>query len=246
MLRVVVGITCWFFLASGLAGQTTTLCRQALALGLDVSSSVDPIEYELQMRGLAAALLDADVQAILLSQPSAPVALAIYEWSSKTDQYLIVDWQLIKTIDDLHKISALLHRQKHSAATRSTALGEAIRYGGRLLARAPGCWNLTLDISGDGKNNDGFDPQTAQLDAIFETTNINGLVIDFDVEQNGQIMDYRPGDLAGYYRQEVILGVNAFVQTALGFSDFQAAMRKKLLRELNTAVSALRPAGDTG
>lgn len=212
-------------------------CRQALALGLDVSSSVDPREYDLQMGGLANALMDPDVQTVLLAQPDAPVTLAIYEWSSKFDQNLIVDWTRIKGAEDLKKIAAVLHARHHNPKTRSTAIGHAIRYGGRLLARAPKCWNMTLDISGDGKNNDGFRPSRAHEDAIFATATINGLVIGADVTSNDQIVDNEIGELSSYYRSEVIFGANSFIQTAVGFRDFQAAMRMKLLRELNIAVS---------
>jgi len=44
----------------------------------------------------------------------------------------------------------------------------------------------------------------------------------------------------------VIFGANAFIQTALGFADFQEAMRRKLLRELSIAVSEIRHPGDNG
>ncbi len=236
----------FLILAAGSAGTANAACRQALALGLDVSSSVDPQEYKLQMGGLALALLDAEVRTLLFSQPSAPVALAVYEWSSQSDQNLIVDWRLIKSDTDLQEIAAVLQARHHSPITRSTALGHAIRYGGRLLARAPDCWTLTLDISGDGKNNDGFFPRLAHKDAIFQSATINGLVIDSDAAIVNQITDYRPGDLPGYYLEEVIFGANAFIQTALGFADFQEAMRRKLLRELSIAVSEIRHPGDNG
>ncbi len=234
ILGVVLAMLC-------LPGPTRAACRQALALGLDVSSSVDPVEYELQMGGLAKALLDDEVQALILAQPSAPVALAIYEWSSAHDQTLIVDWKLITDAGDLRAIAAALDARRHRAITRSTALGHAIRFGGALLDRAPGCWHLTLDISGDGKNNDGFLPDIAHRDPVFRSATINGLVIDFDSAENDQITDYRPGDLSKYYRDEVIQGANAFIQTANGFRDYSVAMRRKLLRELDIAVSGLRP-----
>ncbi|MFT5639566.1 MAG: hypothetical protein ACI861_002400 [Paracoccaceae bacterium] len=128
------------------ASSLHAACRQGLALGLDVSSSVDPLEYDLQMGGLATALLDPDVQTLILGQPSAPVAIAIYEWSSFSDQNVIVDWRLIKTPQDLQDIAQLLNAKRHQPITRSTALGQAIIFGGRLLARAPNCWTLTLDI----------------------------------------------------------------------------------------------------
>ena len=48
-------------------------CRQALALGLDVSGSVDAREYRLQLSGVASALDAPEVREKLLSMPAAPV-----------------------------------------------------------------------------------------------------------------------------------------------------------------------------
>ncbi|MFC6686684.1 DUF1194 domain-containing protein [Jhaorihella thermophila] len=56
-------------------------CRHALALGLDVSGSVDGREYRLQLDGLAAALRDPRVKQALLAMPAAPVRIAVFEWS---------------------------------------------------------------------------------------------------------------------------------------------------------------------
>ena len=54
------------------AGAAQADCRQALALGLDVSGSVDAQDYALQMQGLAAALEHPQVRAALLSRPALP------------------------------------------------------------------------------------------------------------------------------------------------------------------------------
>ena len=56
-------------------------CRLALSLGLDVSGSVDETEYGLQMHGLAAALLNPQVQDALLAFPGAPVRLHVFKWA---------------------------------------------------------------------------------------------------------------------------------------------------------------------
>ena len=69
-------------LVAGLgASAAPAECRQALALGLDVSGSVDAGEYALQLGGLAAALESADVRAALLDIPELPVHLTVFEWS---------------------------------------------------------------------------------------------------------------------------------------------------------------------
>jgi hypothetical protein len=47
---------------------------------MDVSASVDAAEYQLQIEGLAAALIHPSVVEAALSG-TGPVALSIYEWS---------------------------------------------------------------------------------------------------------------------------------------------------------------------
>jgi hypothetical protein len=96
-------------LASPLSAQSS--CRQALALGLDVSGSVDAREYRLQLDGLALALANPEVTAALLGQRGAPIRIAVYEWSDPGDERLIVGWTDIASQSDLFAIqSALLHK----------------------------------------------------------------------------------------------------------------------------------------
>ncbi|WP_337248599.1 DUF1194 domain-containing protein [Rhodovulum sulfidophilum] len=59
---------------------------------MDVSGSVDAEEYRLKRDGLAPALLQPEVRAAFLHIPSAPVALAIFEWSGMLDQRQILFW----------------------------------------------------------------------------------------------------------------------------------------------------------
>ncbi|MEQ8663624.1 MAG: DUF1194 domain-containing protein, partial [Gammaproteobacteria bacterium] len=50
--------------------------------------------------------------------------------------------------------------------------------------------------------------------------------------------------LLGYYRSYVLRGANAFTETAVTFEDFETAMRRKLIRELEpAAVSRLERLG---
>ncbi len=44
-------------------------------------------------------------------------------------------------------------------------------------------------------------------------------------------IDRTVAELSAHYRAEVIHGPGAFVEVARGYKDFEAAMRRKLLRE---------------
>ncbi|WP_336469992.1 DUF1194 domain-containing protein [Candidatus Halocynthiibacter alkanivorans] len=213
------------------AVAAVAVCRQALALGLDVSGSVNTAEYRLQSRGLANALLDPEVSAAFLSMPHAPVRLFIYEWAEGAPRVL-QDWREIRDAGDLAQTAALLRGNQRVRMPPATQLGMAMRFGARALAAQQSCWKLTLDISGDGKSNAGPRPRDVRNSGVLGRATVNGLLI----SSTG------PG-LENYYRAEVLHGPDAFVEKARGYSAYSDAMRRKLLRELKIlAIGALDPA----
>lgn len=242
-MRAVVAVLVLVMVAASPA-TAQTACRQALALGLDVSGSVDTREYRLQLDGLAAALADPDVRAAILAMPSAPVRIAVYEWSSPADQRLIVPWTALTSEDVINGAIALLRGWSRTDGDPSTAIGAALLNGAALLDQQRSCWKRTLDISGDGKSNTGPHPRDISTSARMAPYTVNALVIGADAPRNGDRREMQVGELAAYFRFFVISGPDAFVETALGFQDYQAAMTRKLLRELEGLAlsSADRPA----
>ncbi|XDA97615.1 DUF1194 domain-containing protein [Sulfitobacter sp. LCG007] len=227
------------FLLFNLAGGAQAACRQALALALDVSGSVDLHEYRLQLDGLVTALNDPEVRAILLSQPQAPVALLVFEWSGPGDQAVLVPWTTVDGPAALKAISTTLASAERRVTTPGTALGEAMTAGAAHLAGAPDCWKRTLDISGDGKSNLGPRPRDVKPDVTAEGVTVNGLVVGSD--NAGRDVT---AELTAYFRAEVIIGPEAFVETALGYEDYAQAMARKLKRELEgRLLSGLDPSG---
>ncbi len=209
-------------------------CRLALALALDISTSVDATEDALQRRGLAAALIAPEVQEAFFISPQ-PVALAVYEWSGSFNQTLLLDWKVIATPADLVSAAHRIGQSERSANDSPTAMGHALAYGATLMQRAPPCLFQTIDISGDGKNNDGYGPQIAYKHFPFENTTVNGLVIN-GADFEGEI------DLIPFFQNNVLHGPGAFLEIASGFEDFERAMRRKLERELKgLELSELRP-----
>lgn len=223
-------------LALPLAGAAQAECRLALALGLDISSSVDPAEDRLQRQGLAAALTAPEIVEALLSVPGQDVALAVFEWSGRYQQDMTLDWRLLQSRADILAAARAIAGSKRRYAEFPTAIGFALGYAAGVFRAAPPCQYLTLDMSGDGRNNEGFSPVLAYRNFPLDEVTVNGLVI-------GGSED----DLAGYYAREVIKGPGAFVEEARNFEDFERAMRRKLLRELRVrAVGALEGDGAQG
>lgn len=221
------------------AGQAGP-CRQALALGLDVSGSVDAAEYRLQVEGIAEALSDPEVARVVLAAPAAPIRLMVYEWSGPSDQHVIAGWSEITDAAALALFTDQLRATRRVAAAPSTAIGSALTAGARFLAQQDECWKRTLDISGDGMSNTGPRPQDLDHVAALKGITVNALVI-------GAELPRPPGapsssGLASYFERHVIRGPEAFVIPADGYAAYRAAMKKKLLRELEgLAVGLLEP-----
>ncbi|MBF9035555.1 DUF1194 domain-containing protein [Rhodobacterales bacterium HKCCE2091] len=205
------------------AAQEET-CRLALLLGLDVSASVDADEYLLQQEGLMSALVAPEVQEAFLNGPG-PVALAVYEWSGRFQQDLLADWTLIRSEADLLAVAAAVGRGERRSTDFPTALGYALGFAANTFAEAPPCLFQTLDISGDGQNNDGFPPSAA-----YEHFQLGGVTV------NGLAIGGAQREIAEYYAEEVIQGPGAFVEYASSHRDFADAMRRKLERELQAMI----------
>ncbi|MEQ9259299.1 MAG: DUF1194 domain-containing protein [Roseovarius sp.] len=244
MKRALRRLVCAAALAALGATAAGATCRQALALGLDVSGSVDAREYRLQADGLAAALLDPQVQAAFLAYPGAPVRLMIFEWSSLTHQRELSGWKEIHSAEDLGEIATRLRATRPAIVENpSTAIGAAMLYGAVALNAQSECWQKTLDISGDGPANIGRHPRDI-TEAEMQGITVNGLVIGPDSASNTTKNRENMKSLLGYYRSYVLRGANAFTETAVTFEDFETAMRRKLIRELEpAAVSRLERLG---
>lgn len=206
-------------------------CRLALALAFDVSRSVDMNDYRIQRDGIVAALTDAEVRQAFLG-PANPVAIAVYEWSGAASQTIVVPWTLVRSAGDLDAAAARVATHVRDPKSQPTAIGSALSAGRRLLAEAPACWTQVIDISGDGRNNQGPEPGRVYEREAWGDITVNGLVI-----------GGHETDLASYFRRSVIRGPGAFVEIALTHREFAAAFRKKLLRELTEPVFGAGPGG---
>jgi len=94
------------------------------------------------------------------------------------------------------------------------------------MSQAPQCLFQTIDLSGDGSNNDGYGPRIAYRHFAFQNVVVNGLVINA-ADFEGELF------LIPFFENNVLHGPGAFLEVAQGFEDFERAMRKKLKRELS-------------
>ncbi|MEP3919469.1 DUF1194 domain-containing protein [Ascidiaceihabitans sp.] len=208
-------------------------CRLALLLAVDVSSSVDAAEDQLQRGGIVSALIAPEVQNAFFAS-DVPVALGIYEWSGRYNQEVLLDWVIIDTPSDLLAAAETVADSKRSHNDFPTAMGHALGFGAKMLARAPQCDTKTLDMAGDGQNNEGFGPQAAYREFPFDDVTVNGLVV------NGADFEAETG-LIAFYEGQVMHGPGAFIVVAQGFDDYASAMRRKLVRELSLPILGALP-----
>lgn len=227
-------LTIWvsaFIASASIAGAAQANCRLALLLAVDVSSSVSDEEYRLQQSGLAAALMAPDVVHAILGGSEGHVSLAIYEWSGRNQQRLVLGWQTLQSRDDIRAAASVILNTKRSFSKFPTSMGFSLGYGAGLFRDGPRCDRKVIDVSGDGINNDGFSPRTAYRHFPFKDVTVNGLIIEGS-----------DPDVEWFYEREVLWGAGAFLEVAQGFDDFERTMTRKLYREINNMVIGQAPA----
>lgn len=196
-------------------------CKLALVLGLDISSSVNSREYRIQLDGLARAFRTPEVVEAILEPPGSSVAVIAYEWSGYGQQDLITGWTVLDSEAAVAAYAERLSAHRRSYADFPTAIGRALEFGARLFDSAPSCERRTIDLSGDGENNDGAGPDHFRAAGVLDGITINGLVI-----------QGASPDPAIYYRRHVMQGPGAFVALARDFDDYPVVIIGKLLREI--------------
>ena len=226
-------------LLMALAGPTAADCRLALVLGMDVSASVDTREYRLMMEGTARAMQAPEVAAAFLD--GAAVALSAFVWAGAREQALVLGWV---TIDGEAALAAAAARiaafprpvgDPEGDWTGRTAVGSAMLAARNLLDGAPACDAQTLDLAGDGVNNDGPEPGPLRA-ALFDGVTINALAVSGDLPLDHGTFAAEGGQLSAWFHAHVLHGPGAFVESAEDYDAFERAMERKLLRELRPPV----------
>lgn len=217
-----------FAIAFCLFAPAARACGLALVLAVDVSGSVDPGEYKIQMQGLAAALRDGTVMEALVRQDA---QVALLQWTGASRQRQTIPWTPITTFNDALAFADRVADDPRIWRNYSTAIGEALIASREMFDAVPQCLRKVVDVSGDGVSNEGIEPHTQRAALRREGITVNALVIETDAT-----------DLTGYFFENVIWGDGAFVVTANGFEDYPAQIKRKLQRETTRQVSALAPA----
>lgn len=216
---IILGVL-WFSVAA-------RACDLALVLAIDVSVSVDAREYALQMTGIARALRDPEVVAAIEAAGPGGITVTVVEWSSFPYHAQTVGWTRVADRSGVAALAEEVERSTRQFSRFGTGIGNALMFSAKLFDSVPvPCKRRVIDVSGDGRNNELISPADVRTRLVEGGILINGLAV----------LDGDSG-LADYYRREVIGGAGSFVIEALAFEDFAEAMKTKLLREIQPALS---------
>jgi len=213
----------------------TTPIDLALALAVDVSDSIDTGELQLQREGYMAAIEDPRVLHAIQSGRYGRIALAYFEWADADRQTLIVDWMVVSDLKTAHGFAERL-RSAPMLNGHFTSISGALAFAGTLLQRRDfRTERRIVDISGDGKNNNGPPVGPARARLLELGITINGLAI---VDPRSQLNSGMPPEhIDRYYHDHVIGGDGAFVVVVRKAADFEEAISQKLLREITMATA---------
>ena len=203
------------------AASPAGACATALILAIDVSNSIDAGEYRIQTEGLADALEDPGIVGeLVLGQ----VALSVIQWSGVGLQEVSIPWRRMTTTGDVRAFAAEARAMPRAFVMSDTAVGALIAFALNRFGPVSDCKRRVIDISGDGPDNAGTDPNTARRAAERAGVQINGLAI----EGLGVA-------ITSFYRRHVITR-DGFVMTARGHSTYAETLRRKILREVSAAL----------
>lgn len=215
------------------ANAQSTEVDMALVLAIDCSYSVDEREYNLQIGGLSDAFLSAEVVSAINSGPLGSISVAVVQWSSHTSQRTVIPWSRLSNTGEIQAFSQKLATMPRITDDGATAMAAAISFSTDLHRANPYFANRrVIDVSADGRNNNGPNIGPVRARALAQGITINALAI---------LLEDVTLDI--YFMRDVIGGPGAFVEEADDYADYARAIKRKLVKEIQYApISRLDPA----
>lgn len=191
-----------------------------LVLLLDASGSVDAAEWELQAKATADAISSPAIVDKITHGQHGRIAVTAMEWSGSA--VTILPWTAIASMGDAKSVALVLatYQRRQSG---STALGDALMAAAAAIKAAPDCARHVVDVSSDGTNNAGTNPNAAV-----------GILQSMDVQVNAIVIQDEIGVLEFYEKT-----VSGFVMPA-SWDSYQQAIKNKLSLEI-AEIDPCRP-----
>ena len=219
-------------MAAATAAKADTPVDLQLVLAVDVSRSIDEVEAELQRRGYIEALTNERVIDAILSGEHKRIAICYTEWAGTHYQVVVIDWTMLDSPAAARRFAEKLAEAPRTSQSW-TAVGAALAHAGqRFESSGFAPKRRVIDVSGDGRTNDGPPAEIVRDKLVAQGIVINGLPVMMNRTNFG-----RPPDLMldKYYEENVIGGPGSFMIVADNFDHFSRAVRTKLVREISDA-----------
>jgi hypothetical protein len=196
----------------------------AMALVVDASGSIGNADYTLQKQGYANAITD-------LIPTDGTIAISVIEFAANNQVQIgwtVVDSAAAKTT----LVNAILALNRNGISTGATAIGDAITAANGYFSSLPGSFvpnHFIIDVSTDGQNNTGSDPQTASHNAVNSgpADVVNALGVGDQVNLT---------DLQYFVFGTNYDGSPAFALLTPNFATFETALNDKFIREIGGEV----------
>ena len=206
-----------------------------LVLAIDASGSISAAEFEMQRQGYFSALTSSSVG--LAFAEAGVVEVAAVFWGDSSYRPQVVPWHRIETGADLAAFAtAMAATPRHMSGDTHIGTGLAAALA---MFRAPGhcSYRQVIDVSGDGRTS--FEPRRRSVTSLPAARQ---KAMDQGVTINAIAITNEDSGLPDYYRDNLILGTEAFVLHVDGLETFGKAMTQKLQRELLSGLPIPDPA----
>lgn len=208
-----------------------------IVTALDVSDSIDAQSTQIEIDGMAQAILAPEILQAIRAGRHRRVGFAIFAWHEGAYPELL-SWTIIGDDEDVRVVSEQLRNVPpdefgvsvdRMVEPRMTDLSGAIDHAAVLLLTAPFATDrMVLNVVGNGWDNVGEGPLHARDRLVSVGGTINGVILGEDPV------------LADYFRQNVIGGRGAFLFTVRDKSAITNVLARKFLRDVAmTLPSAL-------
>ena len=235
----------------------------ALVLVIDSSGSIDPSESALQFNGYAEAFRSAELVKEMTAGPNGAIAVSVLLFSDVVQS--LGGWRIIDDQGSASQFANMLSSAS-SSGSGGTHIAQALQAAVMELSSCPyPASAATIDLSGDGPDNEGevlntvnifnlflaiagaqtmqWTPQTQQnayrLRTLRNSIAARGVSINCVAIQDPDLQDY--------FEKYVVCGKGSFAMLASSFQSFRTVIKRKILREVQQGIkqsiqrSAKRP-----
>ena len=104
-----------------------------LVLAVDISRSVDDVEYDLQKTGIADAFRNPEI--IDLIGQNNGVAVTLFQWDEAVDRQHMIPWHLLSDPASILSFATKVEALERDPIRKFTGIGRAIEFGVHLIAQ---------------------------------------------------------------------------------------------------------------